>query len=164
MSNRDPEPSSRPSRLRTAVLLQESLRDLVRILRSRDRARASRHGLSATQSDALLLLSKAGPMTVTALGERLHLEKSTASRIVKGLLGIGLVRKRSPTSDERKVILQLTEQGLRLARKLLNDYAKEDVELLESLDPESRGRLPILLGELTGTLVALGRIRGNREG
>lgn len=103
-------------------------------------------------------------MTVTALGERLHLEKSTASRIVKGLLGIGLVRKRSPTSDERKVILQLTEQGLRLARKLLNDYAKEDVELLESLDPESRGRLPILLGELTGTLVALGRIRGNREG
>jgi len=103
-------------------------------------------------------------MTVTALGERLHLEKSTASRIAKGLLRIGLVRKRSPSSDERKVILQLTEQGLRVARRVLNDYAEEDIELLESLDPDSSGRLPILLGELTRTLVALGELRGSREG
>jgi len=164
LSTFDPNSSNRPSLIRDATLLQESLRDLVRVLQSRDRDRAGEHGLSSSQSDALLVLTRAGPMTVTALGERLHLEKSTASRLAKGLLGLGLVRKRSPASDDRKVILQLTEKGMRLSRTVLNRYSEEHVELLESLSPESRERLPILIGELTRVVTTLDNLPKARKG
>jgi len=84
-------------------------------------------------------------MTVTGLGEHLHLEKSTASRLAKGLLVLDLVRKRSPSSDDRVVILQATEQGLRLSRKILNDLSEEYIDLLATLAPGERETLPRLL-------------------
>ena len=87
-------------------------------------------------------------MTVTGLGEHLHLAKSTASRLAKGLLVLDLVRKRSPSSDDRVVILQATEQGLRLSRKILNDLSEEYIELLATLAPEEREALPKLLERL----------------
>ena len=164
MPAHDPRPSSRPLLIRNASLLQESLRDLVRILQARDRDRARENGLSPSQSDALLALSRIGPMTVTSLGDCLHLEKSTASRLAKGLLTRGLIRKRSPTSDDRKVILQLTEPGMRLARKVLNDCSEEFAGILDSLDPESRNMLPTLMGELSRAVAGVGDARKGRGG
>ena len=136
------------SRIRDAALLQEVLGTLVRIIQDRDRDRASRYDLSASQWHALQALVQEGPVTVTELGDLLFLEKSTASRLAKGLLKRGLVRKRSPHSDGRVVILQLTEQGLRLARRILNDLAEEYMDLLEVFEPEERKVLPPLLGRL----------------
>jgi DNA-binding MarR family transcriptional regulator len=66
----------------------------------------------------------------------------------------GLVRKRSPGSDGRVVILQVTEQGLRLSRKILNDLSEEYMELLEEFDPEVRKALPRLLERLSKTFMA----------
>jgi len=88
-------------------------------------------------------------MAVTHLGDTLLLEKSTASRLAKGLLEDSLVRKRSPSSDARVVILQLTERGHRLSRKILNDLSEENMEVLASLVPEAREALPGFLEELT---------------
>jgi DNA-binding MarR family transcriptional regulator len=90
-------------------------------------------------------------MTVTRLGEFLYLEKSTASRLAKALLEKDLVRRRAPKNDGRIVILQVTEAGQRLARKILNDLAEEYRELLEEFDPEVRAALPRLLDRLTQT-------------
>jgi DNA-binding MarR family transcriptional regulator len=103
-------------------------------------------------------------MTVTSLADCLHLEKSTASRLAKGLLARGLIRKRSPTSDDRKVILQLTEAGMRLARKVFNDSSEEFVGILESLDPESGSMLPPLMGELSRAVASVGDARRARGG
>ena len=149
-----PTPSNRPALLRNAARLQESLSDLVRVFQSWERARVGRHGLSGSQSHALLALHGVGPLTVSALGENLHLEKSTASRLAKTLLQKGLVRKRSPASDERKVVLQLTEQGMRLSRKVLNDLVEDYVELLEAMDPEEGAALPKVLDPLIRELVS----------
>jgi len=91
-------------------------------------------------------------MTVTQLGDHLYLEKSTASRLAKALLGKDLVRKRAPEADGRVVILQVTETGHRLARKILNDLAEEYMDLLEGFEPEVRTALPILLDRLTQTI------------
>lgn len=94
-------------------------------------------------------------MAVTRLGEALLLEKSTASRLAKSLLQDALVRKRSPRSDGRVVILQLTEKGHRLSRRILNELSEETMEMLGSLDPVNRQRLPGLLEELTRLLIHL---------
>lgn len=154
MSENTSPPISRTSLLRDATLLQESLGELIRVLQFRDRDRACCYELSVSQCHALQTLVREGPITVTQLGDNLYLEKSTASRLANGLLDRGLVRKRSPGSDGRVVILQVTEQGLRLSRRILNDLAEEYLELLEGFDPEVREALPRLLARLTQTISA----------
>jgi len=91
-------------------------------------------------------------MTVTQLGGQLYLEKSTASRLAKALLEKKLVRKRAPRADGRVVILQVTEAGHRLARKIMNDLSEEYMDLLEGFEPEVRAALPLLLDRLTQTI------------
>jgi DNA-binding MarR family transcriptional regulator len=91
-------------------------------------------------------------MTVTQLGDHLYLEKSTASRLAKALLEKELVRKRAPQADGRVVILQVTEAGHRLARKILNDLAEEYMDLLEQFEAEVRAALPVLLDRLTQSI------------
>jgi MarR family 2-MHQ and catechol resistance regulon transcriptional repressor len=140
--------------MRDATLLQDALGELIRVLQSRDRDRACCYDLSVSQCHALQTLIKDGPLTVTRLGERLYLEKSTASRLANALLDRGLVRKRSPESDGRVVILQVTEQGLRLSRKILNDLSEEYMDLLQGFEPEVRAALPQLLDRLTRTISA----------
>lgn len=137
-----------------ATRLQGALGELIRVLQFRDRDRACCYDLSVSQCHALQALVREGPITVTQLGDHLYLEKSTASRLANGLLDRGLVRKRSPGSDGRVVILQVTEQGLRLSRRILNDLAEEYMELLEGFDPEVREALPRLLERLTQTISA----------
>jgi DNA-binding MarR family transcriptional regulator len=93
-------------------------------------------------------------MTVTQLGDHLYLDKSTASRLSKALLEKELVRRRAPENDGRVVILQVTEAGHRLARKIMNDLAGEYRDLLEEFDPEVRAAIPRVLDRLTQTIVA----------
>lgn len=148
------DPASRPSLIRRAALLQASLSQLLRAVQSLDRRRAQLYGLTVSQLHALLVIGRRGPTRVTLLGDQLHLEKSTASRVAKGLLEKGLIRKRSPSSDDRKVILQTTEQGMRLLRKILNDLSEEYIELLAAMDPAVREALPAHLSLLTRELSA----------
>ncbi|TFH66587.1 MAG: MarR family transcriptional regulator [Gemmatimonadales bacterium] len=142
----------RPTLIRDAVWLQEALAGLIRVLQFRDRDRACCYDLSVSQCHALLALIKNGPMPVTQLGDHLYLEKSTASRLAKAMLKKELVRKRAPQADGRIVILQVTEAGSRLARKILNDLAEEYMDLLEGFEPEVRRALPLLLDRLTQTI------------
>jgi len=144
----------RPSLLRDAARLQEALSGLIRVLQFRDRDRACCYDLSVSQCHALQTLTQGGPMTVTQFGARLYLEKSTASRLAKALLKKELVRKRAPKRDERVVILQVTEAGQRLARKIMNDLSEEYRDLLSQFEPEVRAALPLLLDRLTQTISA----------
>ncbi len=144
----------RPTLMKDAARIQDALDGLIRVLQFRDRDRACCYDLSVSQCHALQALIQSGPMTVTQLGDHLYLEKSTASRLAKALLRKELVRKRSPESDGRIVILQVTESGHRLARKILNDLSQEYMELLEPVEPEVRAALPALLGRITRAIAA----------
>jgi DNA-binding MarR family transcriptional regulator len=93
-------------------------------------------------------------MTVNQLAAYLHLEKSTASRLAKSLLERDLVRKRAPESDGRVVILQVTEAGLRLSRRILNDLTEEYMELLEEFEPGVRAAIPQVLDRVTQIISA----------
>jgi len=86
--------------LRDAATLQDALGELVRVLQFRDRDRACCYDLSVSQCHALEAFVREGPMTVTELGSHLYLEKSTASRLAKALLGIP--QKKTAGSDKKK--------------------------------------------------------------
>jgi len=68
-------------------------------------------GLTYPQYLTLLALWAASPLTVGELGERLRLDSGTLTPLLKRLEAAGHVVRRRDVEDERRVIVELTEQG-----------------------------------------------------
>ena len=68
-------------------------------------------GLTYPQYLAMLALWERAPRTVGALGEALDLDSGTVTPLLKRLEKQKLVRRRRDPSDERRVIVELTEVG-----------------------------------------------------
>src|SRR3954462_9524804 len=93
---------------RDAVALHEAVADLVRVYQFRDRDRICCHDVSVTQCYALETLVAHGPMRLSALAERLFLDKSTTSRVVNALVKKGYVEQRPEAGDGRATALHVT--------------------------------------------------------
>jgi MarR family transcriptional regulator, organic hydroperoxide resistance regulator len=76
-------------------------------------------GLTYTQYIAIVALWEHDNQTVSGLGEQLFLESNTLTPILKKLEGMGYLRRQRDPSDERQVIISLTDTGRRLREKAL---------------------------------------------
>ena len=74
-------------------------------------------GLTYPQYLAMLVLWEEEPLTVGALGERLHLDSGTLTPLLKRLQEAGLVERRRDEDDERRVNIVLTRRGRALRAK-----------------------------------------------
>jgi DNA-binding MarR family transcriptional regulator len=77
------------------------------------------YGITYPQYLALVALSGKEGQTVSALGEKLHLESNTLTPLIKRLEAAGLVTRTRDTQDERVVRLGLTPAGRSLAETAL---------------------------------------------
>jgi DNA-binding MarR family transcriptional regulator len=68
-------------------------------------------GLTYTQYITIIVLWEMGNVTVSALGERLFLESNTLTPILKKLEAMGYLRRQRDASDERQVLVSLTDAG-----------------------------------------------------
>src|SRR5258708_29630936 len=68
-------------------------------------------GLTYPQYLAMVVLWEEDDQTVGSLGERLFLESSTLTPLLKRLEALGHVRRSRDPSDERQVRIRLTEKG-----------------------------------------------------
>ncbi len=68
-------------------------------------------GLTYTQYIAMISLWQQDDQTVGSLGEKLFLESSTLTPVLKRLEGLGLIARTRDKSDERQVRVQLTAAG-----------------------------------------------------
>jgi DNA-binding MarR family transcriptional regulator len=68
-------------------------------------------GLTYTQYIAIIVLWESGSLTVSALGEKLFLESNTLTPILKKLEAMGYLRRQRDPSDERQVLVSLTDAG-----------------------------------------------------
>jgi MarR family transcriptional regulator, organic hydroperoxide resistance regulator len=68
-------------------------------------------GLTYTQYITIIVLWEMGNVTVSALGERLFLESNTLTPILKKLEAMGYLRRQRDPSDERQVLVSLTDAG-----------------------------------------------------
>jgi MarR family transcriptional regulator, 2-MHQ and catechol-resistance regulon repressor len=123
---------------RDAVALQQAVADLVRVYQFRDRDRICCHDVSVTQCYALETLVEHGPMRLSALAERLFLDKSTTSRVVNTLVRKGYVDQRADTTDGRAMLINATRQGQRLCTRITSDLVDQQKQLLGDLAPEIR--------------------------
>jgi DNA-binding MarR family transcriptional regulator len=76
-------------------------------------------GLTYTQYIAIVALAENDNQTVSGLGEKLFLESNTLTPILKKLEGLGYLRRQRDASDERQVLVSLTDAGRRVHEKSL---------------------------------------------
>ena len=133
---------------RDAVALHEAVADLVRVYQFRDRDRICCHDVSVTQCYALETIVEHGPMRLSALTDRLFLDKSTTSRVVSTLVRKGYVEQRADAKDGRATTLSATRQGQRLCARITDDLVDQQKQLLQDLDPEVRAGVVQVLRRL----------------
>lgn len=133
---------------RDAVALQAAIADLVRVYQFRDRDRICCHDISVTQCYALETLAQQGPMRLSALAERLFLDKSTTSRVVSTLVRKGYVEQRTDERDRRAMTLHATLRGQRLYARITDDLIRQQRELLDDLAPDVRAGVVKVLRRL----------------
>ncbi|SNT53138.1 DNA-binding transcriptional regulator, MarR family [Streptosporangium subroseum] len=105
-------------------------------------------GITSSQAEVIRILQDRGSLTLNGLGDLLVCESGNSpSRLVDRLASAGLVNRQVPAHDRRHIELSLTEEGLRLARQIIE--IEED--LYRSIDAASEGHD---LDEITGFLRA----------
>ena len=73
--------------------------------------------LTYTQYIVMMVLWEFGEMTEGELGEKVHLDSGTLAPLLKRLEKQGLVERIRPKSNERKLLLKLTPDGVALKQK-----------------------------------------------
>jgi MarR family transcriptional regulator, organic hydroperoxide resistance regulator len=74
-------------------------------------------GLTYPQYVTIVALWEQDNQTVSSLGEKLFLESNTLTPMLKKLEAMGYVRRQRDPSDERQVVVSLTDTGRRLREK-----------------------------------------------
>jgi len=123
---------------RDAAALQAAVGELVRVYQFRDRDRICCHDISVTQCHALEALVEHGPMRLSELTERLFLDKSTTSRVVRTLVTKGYVTQQQDARDGRATTLSATPAGRRLCARITDDLVEQQKALIADLDPDVR--------------------------
>lgn len=144
------QPRNSPARAldRDAADLQAAVADLVRVYQFRDRDRICCHDISVTQCYALETLVENGPMRLSALAERLFLDKSTTSRVVATLVKKGYVEQGPDAQDGRAIALSATRKGRNLCARITGDLVDQQKQLLQDLGPEVRAGVVQVLRRL----------------
>jgi MarR family transcriptional regulator, 2-MHQ and catechol-resistance regulon repressor len=147
-ATQEPPHTARGALERDAVALQSAVADLVRVYQFRDRDRICCHDISVTQCYALETLVEHGPMRLSALADRLFLDKSTTSRVVATLVKKGYVVQGADARDGRATALNATRKGRSLCARITDDLVDQQKQLLQDLDPEVRSGVVQVLRRL----------------
>ncbi len=111
------------------------LRDLRRITRAIDlnsKKISSENNLTAPQVLSLLAVYNDGPLTIAMIAEEIHLSSSTMVGIIDRLEAKNLVIRERSKTDRRQVMVNITEEGKKVAKrspiplqeKLLESFTK----------------------------------------
>jgi MarR family transcriptional regulator, 2-MHQ and catechol-resistance regulon repressor len=121
-----------------AEALNAALSELVRLYQFRDRNRICCYDISVTQCYALEALVQHGPLRLGTLAEKMHLDKSTTSRVIQTLVRKGYAANAPERGDRRAVTVVATAAGRRLHQRITADLVEEQRLMVEGLDPAIR--------------------------
>lgn len=109
-------------------------------------------GITYPQYATLIALNEAGDQTVGELGDKLFLESSTLTPLLKRLEAAGYVTRRRDAEDERQVRVSLTAEGKAIFEQAF--CGRESIIEATGLDPETFVRLQRDLITLRDNLLA----------
>jgi DNA-binding MarR family transcriptional regulator len=106
-------------------------------------------GLTYTQYIAIVALWEQDRQTVSSLGEKLFLESNTLTPILKKLESMGYLRRQRDPTDERQVLISLTDAGRGLREKL----GGRNLVKASGLSPEEFPKLQKAVASLRNNLI-----------
>jgi len=130
----------------------EAVRDFSRFFTERMGSLSERHeglGLTLTQSRLLITIRENGPVEVSELAERLHLDLTFVSRTLTALEDRRLVKRKISTRDKRARSVELLANGRRLINKVEQRSNQRVLEMTAHLSQD----------EITSMLDAMNTIR-----
>ena len=109
-------------------------------------------GLTYPQFLVMVVLWNEDDQTVGAIGERLFLESSTLTPLLKRLEAAGFITRARDAKDERQVRIRLTEEGRAVKSKARNP---DWIEHAFGCDPAKAGDLRKTIVELRNKIAAM---------
>jgi DNA-binding MarR family transcriptional regulator len=95
----------------TGIYLQSESRRLAK-------EQCARHGITATQLNALKLLQSVGDLSLSELSQKMSATNSSITGIVDRMVAAGLVAREQSAEDRRIWKIRLTPEGRAMARKV----------------------------------------------
>jgi DNA-binding MarR family transcriptional regulator len=92
--------------------------------------------VTPSQAEILLVLAAYEPLTLAEVGRLIVCETQSPSRIVDGLIRLGLVEREPGQTDRRVVLLRLTEAGRQRVPKILKVDQDMDEQFLGQLSED----------------------------
>jgi DNA-binding MarR family transcriptional regulator len=105
-------------------------------------------GITARQFAVLVRLHDLGEASQNALGREVAMDQSTINGVVQRLMARGLVLRSKSASDQRRLLLSLTEEGRATVARALPVAAEITRETLDPLTERERATLQRLLGKI----------------
>lgn len=105
-------------------------------------------GLTYTQYITLMVIWAEGTVSVRDLGKRLYLDSGTLTPVLKHLEARGYITRRRCPTDERVLLITITEEGLALRERAVDIPA--ELAKCVKLDAEESLTLYRLLYKLLG--------------
>ncbi len=132
-----------------------------RAMTARYRSSLARLGLTYPQYLVMVLLWEVGTCSVTGIGQRLSLDSSTLSPLLKRLQAMDLVTRTRDIHDERLMMIGLTERG----QAMQDEAAPVSVEMCASTGLTIGEHLELVdtLRELSRQLDASVRVVADQE-
>ncbi|RKN40550.1 MarR family winged helix-turn-helix transcriptional regulator [Micromonospora endolithica] len=130
--------------------LAEAFWAVTRRLRQRTRAALAPWDVTPSQSRALGVLARGGPLRLSALADELRIAPRSATEVVDHLQARGLVTRQADPSDRRATLVALTPEGTRTSDAIRAARRTEAARFFADLDPADRDQLARILRTLRG--------------
>ena len=108
--------------------------------------------LTYTQYIAMMALWENGEMNVKELGRKLYLDSGTLTPLLKKLEAKGYLTRHRSSSDERNLLVSITEEGMKLRESAL--AIPFQVAQCSTLEPEDAAALARILHRMMGRMDA----------
>jgi MarR family 2-MHQ and catechol resistance regulon transcriptional repressor len=105
-------------------------------------------GLCLTDFAALEALLHKGPLTISQIQDKVLLASGSMTAAIDRLETRGLVVRKSTSSDRRARIVQLTQEGNRVAAAYFERHARDLEDLMSVLSPKEKRQVYASLKKL----------------
>lgn len=141
----------------TAIYLQSESRRIAK-------EQSARHGITATQLNALKLLQSVGDLSLSELSQKMSATNSSITGIVDRMVAAGLVAREQSAQDRRIWKIRLTAEGRAMAKKV--DVAPWEIlqRALMALPPAELEQLITTLTKIVDHIEDVVAVRGKENG
>lgn len=147
-------PEIPPGQMELSIL--QSLRRIIRAVDLHSRKLVAQHGITGPQLVCLVTLCDQGAMTSADLSRRVYVSASTITGIIDRLERQGYVERKRDDIDRRRVLLQPTNDGFKLAYRAPSPIQDELMERIGELPELEQAAISMSLQRIVDLMEARG--------